>query len=173
VSLFHVGATTTAERGLSLLGGGGLSKSVALTWNEWTTGWRREKVTWRNRSLRLTKKSPAPVLHSPEGRPGNVHITIPTPTGSLDEATTFRPPQCVGQKLAGSGTGVVPSESEAKVVEIGEEFLKRHLVWCGPVEKGECSAPKDGAGNSVGTRALFGTSVLFGSSWHVASISDW
>jgi hypothetical protein len=123
VSLFHVGATTTAERGLSVLGGGGLSKSVALTWNEWTTGWRREKVAWRNRNLRLTKKSPAPVLHAPEGRPGNVHIAIPTPTGSLDEATTFRPPQCVGQKLAGSGTGVVPSESEAKVVEMGETAI--------------------------------------------------
>jgi hypothetical protein len=166
VSLFHVGATTTAERGLSMLGGGGLSKSVALTWNEWTTGWRREKVTSRNRSLRLTKKSPTPVLHAPEGRPGNVHIAIPTPTGSLDEATTFRPPQCVGQKFAGSSTGVVPSESESKVVEVGEEFLKRYLVWCGPVEKGECSAPKDGPGNSVGT------SALFGSSSHVASISD-
>jgi hypothetical protein len=95
-----------------------------------------------------------------------VHIAIPTPTGSLDEATTFRPPQCVGQKFAGSSTGVVPSESESKVVEVGEEFLKRYLVWCGPVEKGECSAPKDGPGNSVGT------SALLGSSGHVASISD-
>lgn len=114
----------------------------------------------------------APILHTPKGRPGNVHIAIPAPTGSLDEATTLRPSQCVGQKFAGSGTGVVTSESEAKVVEMGEEFLKRHLVWCGPVEKRECGTPKDGPGNLVGTSALFGTSALYGSSWHVASILD-
>jgi len=44
VSLFHVRATTTAGRGLSMLGGGRLSESVALTWNERATGWRREEV---------------------------------------------------------------------------------------------------------------------------------
>jgi hypothetical protein len=80
-----------------------------------------------------------------------VHIAIPAPTGSFDEATTFGPPQCVRQKFAGSGIGGVPIESESKVVEVGKEFLKRHLVWCGSVEKRECSAPKDGPGNSIGS----------------------
>ena len=147
MSLFHVGATTTAERWLSMLGGGGLSKSVALTWNEWTTGWRREKVAWRNRNLRLTKKSPAPVLHAPEGRPGNVHIAIPTPSSSFDESATLRPTQCIGKPFARTIVQRGCFESESEISKVTQEFLDRCIVRSNPLQIGDHSATKDRSRN--------------------------
>gem|GEM_PF-5912737 len=68
--------------------------------------------------LPLTEECLAPVLHSPQGRPRDVNVAIPTPAGSFDESPAFGPSKCIGKPFAWTIVWRGGVEPEPEITEV-------------------------------------------------------